>query len=62
MKSPFQIGIVLLLMVLVVLTYKLKRVGGSHDLSPVSSLQTNLSDSLAHQARLTQTEAHIKNN
>ncbi len=62
MKSPFQIGIVLLLLLLVVLTYKLKQVGGSHDLSPLSSLQTNLGESLAHQARLTQTEVHIKNN
>ncbi len=59
MKSPFQIGIVLLLMALCVLTYKLKRVGGSHDLSPLSSLQTNLGESLAHPVWLKQTEAHI---
>lgn len=62
MKSPFQIGVVLLLMILVVLTYKLKGVGGSHDLSPLSSVQTNLGEPLAYQVRLTQTETHIKNN
>ncbi len=48
MKSPFQIGIILLLVVLFMLTYKLKNVGGSHGLSPLYSLHTNLSDSLAH--------------